>query len=108
MHYAFDRWMELHFPRLPFCRYADDGLIHCRSFRQAQYLKHGQYGLGVVTQSNADRTTIDFDLHGIKKFVTTLMVVETAEGTPPKRARAKRRKKITPTPALAAAAAGVK
>jgi RNA-directed DNA polymerase len=39
LHYAFDCWMVRYFPRLPFCRYADDGLIHCRSLRQAQYLK---------------------------------------------------------------------
>jgi RNA-directed DNA polymerase len=38
LHYAFDRWMAVHFPRLPFCRYADDGLIHCRSLKQAQYV----------------------------------------------------------------------
>ena len=79
-----------------------------KALSEGQYIKHFQYGNGVITESDSDRTTIDFDLHGIKKFVTTLMVVETAEGTPPKRARAKRRKKITPTPALAAAAAGVK
>ena len=51
--------------------------------RQAQYLKHGQYGLGVVTESNAERTTINFDLHGIKKFVTSLMVVELLPGSAP-------------------------
>ena len=79
-----------------------------KALSEGQYIKHFQYGNGVITESDPDRTTIDFDLHGVKKFVTTLMVVETAEGTPPKRARAKRRKKITPTPALAAAAAGVK
>ena len=79
-----------------------------KALSEGQYIKHFQYGNGVITESDPDRTTIDFDLHGIKKFVTTLMVVETAEGTPPKRARAKRRKKITPTPVLAAAAAGVK
>jgi RNA-directed DNA polymerase len=38
LHYAFDLWMARHFPRIPFCRYADDGLIHCRSEKQAQYL----------------------------------------------------------------------
>ena len=26
MHYAFDKWMERHFPGKPFCRYADDGV----------------------------------------------------------------------------------
>ena len=40
LHYAFDRWMAAQFPKVPFCRYADDGLIHCRSLRQAQYLKN--------------------------------------------------------------------
>ncbi len=31
--------MTKQFPRLPFCRYADDGLIHCRTFKQAQFVK---------------------------------------------------------------------
>jgi len=31
--------MATNFPKLPFCRYADDGLIHCRSLKQAQYLR---------------------------------------------------------------------
>ena len=53
--------------------------------RQAQYLKHNQYGLGVVTASNAERTTIDFDLHGIKKFVTSLLVAELLPGSAPAR-----------------------
>ena len=25
-------------PRIPFCRYADDGLLHCQSRRQAEYI----------------------------------------------------------------------
>ena len=50
--------------------------------------------IGVVTESDSERTSIDFDLHGMKKFVTTIMVVELAEGTPPKRSRAKRKKKV--------------
>ena len=59
------------------------------------YIKHFQYGLGVVTDSDAERTSIDFDLHGLKKFVTSMLVVEPAEGTPPKRSRSKRKKKVT-------------
>ena len=39
LHYAFDRWMATQFPKLPFCRYADDGLVHCRSLKQAHYIK---------------------------------------------------------------------
>ncbi len=64
-----------------------------KALEEGQYVKHFQYGCGVVTESDADRTTIDFDLHGLKKFVTSIMVVDPAEGTPPKRARGKRRKK---------------
>ena len=75
-----------------------------KALAEGLYIKHFQYGLGVVTDSDGDRTSIDFDLHGLKKFVTSMMVVEAAEGTPPKRSRAKRKKKIVavPAPVLAA------
>lgn len=69
---------------------------------EGTYIKHFQYGLGVITESNADRTSIDFDLHGMKKFITSIAVVELAEGTPPKRKRARKTKKA----AVAAAANG--
>ena len=39
MHYAFDLWMSRRFPELPWCRYADDGLVHCRSLSQAQHVR---------------------------------------------------------------------
>jgi hypothetical protein len=64
-----------------------------KALKKGAYIKHFQYGLGVVTESNDERTDIDFDLHGIKKFVTTIMVVEHAEGTPPAR-RKRARKKV--------------
>ena len=54
--------------------------------KQNQYLRHAQYGLGVVSASNAERTTIDFELHGVKKFVTELMQFELLAGTAPARA----------------------
>jgi hypothetical protein len=65
-----------------------------KALEEGAYIKHFQYGLGVVTESNSDRTSIDFDLHGMKKFVTSIMVVDPAEGTPPKRRRAKKIKKV--------------
>ena len=76
-----------------------------KALPEGQYIKHFQYGLGVITESDNDRTSIDFDLHGMKKFVTSIMVVEIAEGTPPKRKRAKRAKKTVAVapPAVAAA-----
>jgi len=76
-----------------------------KALAEGLYIKHFQYGLGVVTGSDAERTSIDFDLHGPKKFVTSIMVVEPAEGTPPKRSRSKRKKKVMVAvlpPALAA------
>jgi hypothetical protein len=75
-----------------------------KALPEGQYIKHFQYGLGVITESDNDRTSIDFDLHGMKKFVTSIMVVEIAEGTPPKRKRARRTKKPGAA-ALGAAAA---
>jgi group II intron reverse transcriptase/maturase len=36
LHYAFDLWMTRTHPELPWCRYADDGLVHCRSEQEAQ------------------------------------------------------------------------
>lgn len=35
LHYAFDHWMGKHFPHIPFVRYADDGLLHCNTEREA-------------------------------------------------------------------------
>ena len=39
LHYAFDAWMGREFPSIPFERYADDIVCHCRSKAQADYLK---------------------------------------------------------------------
>jgi RNA-directed DNA polymerase len=39
MHYAFDLWMARTHPELPWCRYADDGLVHCRTEQEAKALK---------------------------------------------------------------------
>ena len=36
LHYAFDLWMTRAHPDLPWCRYADDGLVHCRSEEEAR------------------------------------------------------------------------
>jgi RNA-directed DNA polymerase len=39
MHYTFDLWMARTHPDLPWCRYADDGLVHCRTEQEAEALK---------------------------------------------------------------------
>ena len=35
LHYALDVWLRRHLPGVRFCRYADDGVIHCQSEAQA-------------------------------------------------------------------------
>src|ERR1700675_2650707 len=39
LHYVFDRWMRKHFPDIPFERYADDAVCHCKTLVQAQQLR---------------------------------------------------------------------
>ncbi|SEE72403.1 group II intron reverse transcriptase/maturase [Rhizobiales bacterium GAS191] len=39
LHYAFDRWMKENNPSIPFERYADDVICHCRSEAQARSLR---------------------------------------------------------------------
>ncbi len=39
LHYAFDKWMQENYPTIPFERYADDIIVHCRSEKQAYWLK---------------------------------------------------------------------
>ncbi len=36
MHHAFDKWIERHFPKVKFERFADDALLHCHSLKQAK------------------------------------------------------------------------
>jgi RNA-directed DNA polymerase len=38
LHYAFDKWMQENYPTIPFERYADDIILHCRSEKQAHWI----------------------------------------------------------------------
>ena len=38
LHYAFDAWMSRNYRHIPFERYADDAICHCKSAEQAQAL----------------------------------------------------------------------
>jgi hypothetical protein len=38
MHYVFDKWMERTHPNVLWCRYADDGLAHCKTEQEARVL----------------------------------------------------------------------
>src|SRR6201988_235027 len=39
LHYVFDRWMTANFPQIPFERYADDAIVHCRTEKQAEMIR---------------------------------------------------------------------
>ncbi len=61
---------------------------------EGQTVRHEQYGMGTVTESNTDRTTIDFDNYGMKKFVTSIWSAELVGDAPaerPTRRRGRRR-----------------
>ncbi|MDQ5832390.1 MAG: group II intron reverse transcriptase/maturase [Actinomycetota bacterium] len=60
LHYAFDLWMTREFPAVPFERYADDVILHCKSESQARVVldaiakRLAQVGL----ELNPDKTRI--------------------------------------------------
>lgn len=70
---------------------------------EGQNIRHIQYGMGVVTQSNSERTTIDFDEFGTKKFVTSIWSAEMVGEAPPAGTRPKRRRKNSAKTAAKAA-----
>jgi len=39
LHYAFDQWMARQHPNVPFERYADDAIVHCRTREEAEQLR---------------------------------------------------------------------
>lgn len=71
---------------------------------EGQSIRHIQYGMGVVMQSNSERTTIDFDEFGTKKFVTSIWSAEVV-GEPPTGPVKPRRRRKTATKTAAKIAA---
>src|SRR5206468_6195573 len=65
-----------------------------QAMQEGQTIKHDVYGLGIVTSSDGERTAVDFDDHGPKLFVTSIMTAELigeAPATPPKTKRRDRK-----------------
>lgn len=62
LHYAFDAWMERTCPAIPFERYADDIICHCKSEAQAQWLlgKVDERLKACELELNRDKTTIAY------------------------------------------------
>lgn len=60
---------------------------------EGQYIKHTIFGLGIVTEADSERTTIQFESHGPKKFVTSIMTAEVLGESPKKPIKLKKRAK---------------
>jgi RNA-directed DNA polymerase len=60
LHYAFDKWMDKYQPAVPFERYADDTIVHCRTLAEAEQLKEdiGKRLSACKLKLNADKTRI--------------------------------------------------
>ncbi|MGH9407155.1 MAG: hypothetical protein ACRD3D_15150 [Terriglobia bacterium] len=71
------------------------------TLKTGQYIRHPKYGCGTIVERDENRTVVDFDTAGVKKFVTSIAIFEIAEGVAPKKRRASPRRR-----AKAAGAAG--
>lgn len=56
----------------------------------SQRVTHEKYGLGVISEADAEYTVIEFDEHGSKKFLTRLVALQNSDEPPPKRRRARK------------------
>src|ERR1700688_5182052 len=75
---------------------------------EGQCIKHEQYGYGIVAESDTERTKIDFDSVGMKKFVTGLMAMELVGEAPERPTKPRRRSKKAGATAAAKVAAASK
>jgi hypothetical protein len=72
-----------------------------RSSRMPKYttgarVSQGQYGPGTILESNQHHTVIDFDEHGARRFITTMVELQSSKvPAPVKKKRAKARKKTS-------------
>ena len=63
--------------------------------QEGQTIKHEVFGLGIVTAADAERTSVDFDDHGPKSFVTSILTAEVIGEPPATPPKTKRRRKAS-------------
>jgi hypothetical protein len=72
------------------------------TYAKGDRVSHGTYGTGTIFSANAIHTVIDFDEHGHRTFVTSMVQLEKNSSPAPVRAKAVRRTKksvaAAPTP----------
>ena len=75
MHYVFDEWLTRNIPEVLWCRYADDGLVHCKSQKQTEIVldKLNQRFKKCGLEFHPDKTKIVYckDSARRKKYKTT-------------------------------------
>jgi RNA-directed DNA polymerase len=69
MHYAFDTWMQRNYFHIPFERYADDAVVHCKSGEEASRLKDaiGARLMDCGLELHPDKTKIVYCQDGQRK-----------------------------------------
>lgn len=69
LHYVFDVWMQSHHSETRWCRYADDGLVHCKTEQQARQLLCGlqERFTNCGLTLNPDKTKIVYCKDGNRK-----------------------------------------
>lgn len=50
-----------------------------------QAVRHARFGLGSTLRSDQRRTVIEFDEHGVKTFVTSVLAVDLTDERPARR-----------------------
>jgi transcription elongation factor GreA-like protein len=67
-------------------------------YSQGAQVEHQKFGLGTVMSSSEERIEIKFDDHGVKKFVTTMVMgsLKKSDRQPPAEKKGTRRKKAAP------------
>ncbi len=71
-----------------------------KEFSVGQAVEHHLYGVGIISAMDAERTTIDFEHHGPKKFVTSIVKLQATDKIP--QAKATRRRGVRKTKAKVA------
>jgi len=74
LHYAFDEWMQRNYSSILFERYADDIVVHCRSEKQARWIK-----------AMIEKRLVQFglELHPEKTKIVYLSLIHISEPTRP-------------------------
>jgi hypothetical protein len=67
-------------------------------YSQGAQVEHQKFCLGTVMSSSEERIEIKFDDHGVKKFVTTMVMgsLKKSDRQPPAEKKGTRRKKAAP------------